>query len=125
MATVGQLTVRGSISGGQGPLEALGPNTQLFNAAIGVTQTVALVNGNVTVTVPAGTTLMYFAPPNATSPVPNPAYAGTITLKGVSGDTGIPLSNTYWTYIAFDTATAPSSLVFTATAAGTAYATFW
>lgn len=125
MATTGTFTAQGNIVGGPGPQESFGPWNQPFTAAIGTSQSVALVNGNVSVTVPANSTLMMFAPPNAVNPTPNPAYAGTITLKGVNGDTGTPLSITYRTYVPWDTATTPASVVFAATAAGTGTVTFW
>ena len=125
MSTTGQFTASGNISGGQTPNETIGPNTQTFSAAVGVVQSVGLTNGALSVTVPTGATLMYFQPPNAVSPSPNPAYAGTITLKGVTGDTGWPVSNTFACYIPFDTATAPATVVFAATANGTGYVTFW
>lgn len=120
MATVGVFTTQGNISGGQQGSLTIGPNAQTFGAAVGTIQQVALVNGSVTVTVPTGSTLMVFAPPNAVTPIPNPAYSGTISLPG-----SVPVSTTYWSYLAWDTATTPASIVFTATAVGTAYCTFW
>ena len=86
---------------------------------------VTLSNGSATVTVPTGSTDCIIVPPNAAVPTPNPAYSGTITLKGVSGDTGVPISTYYATRIPWDSTTVPSSFVLTATAAGTCQVKFY
>lgn len=125
MATTGVFTAQGNITGGPGPNETFGPYNQTFSAAIGTVSQVALVNGTVTVTVPTGTTLAIFAPPNAVVPAPNPAYGGTINAR-FGGDTaGIPCSSTNRSYWAWDSGNLPASIVFSATAAGTGTITFF
>ena len=84
----------------------------------------ALSNGASTITVPSGATSAIIVPPNAAYPQPNPTWGGTLTLKGVSGDTGVPISNKYLTPIVWDSATAPSSFVVTSTTTGTMYVRF-
>ena len=74
---------------------------------------------------PSGTTVCVIAPPNSVGAgvaALNPAYGGTITLKGVSGDTGVAISNKWPTALSWDTP--PASFVLTATAAGSAIAWF-
>lgn len=51
--------------------------------------------------------------------VPPSGSAVTITLKGVTGDTGVPLSRKAWTFIPFDydgTPNGPASICLTASA---------
>lgn len=121
MAAQGNLTIQANQTGSSVGSQTFGPLTITANAAVGQIATVALVSGSTTVTVPTGATCVIFAPPNAVSPIPNPQYAGTITLKGISGDTGVAISNKWPTLLGFDTA--PASFVVTATAVGTA--TVW
>ena len=85
---------------------------------------VTLTNGSTTVTVPSAASVAVIVPPNSAYPQPNPNWSGTLTLKGVSGDTGVPISTKYPTPISWDTATTPASFVLTATAAGTCYVRF-
>ena len=116
MATTGVANRTGNISGGPGtPITY--SDTITFGAAIGVI-TSATISTNTSVTVPTGTTLVRIIPPGAVSPAPNPAYAGTITLKGASGDTGVPLSPTYITELAL-TGTSPATIVVNATVSTT------
>lgn len=83
---------------------------------------VTLINGATTVTVPTGTTIGIIVPPNAATPQPNPNWGGTLTLKGVTGDTGVPISTIYATPLQWDTA--PATFVLTSNQAGTCQVVF-
>jgi hypothetical protein len=91
-----------------------------LTAATDATNVVA-VGTNTTVSVPSNTTttVCVITGPNGVSPVPNPNYAGTITLKGVAGDTGVPISGKYPTVLEWDVGTAPASFVLNASVATT------
>lgn len=71
---------------------------------IGTTSVSSLSTGANTVTIPTGTTLVVIAPPTSNTQ--------TITLKGVTGDTGVALSKTRPTVLAIDTGV--TSIVLTA-----------
>ena len=94
MAT-GNVTIQGNQSGGPAGSLTFGPLTATTTAAVGSLQVVALTTGANTITIPSGTTTCIITPPNAVNPTPNPTYGGTLTLKGVSGDTGIAIGNKY------------------------------
>src|ERR1017187_4853774 len=116
MAT-GVLTVSGNVTGGpDGSWSTVA--TRAVPAAVQSETIVALTSGSVTVVVPSGVTNVIIYPPNSAYPIPNPSYAGAITLKGIAGDTGVPISTTYVTVLEIDAATAPASFVLTATAVG-------
>ena len=123
MAT-GSINLLGAVSGGPDGARTFGPLAITTNAAVIAETSVALVAGPVTVLVPAGATAVVLFPPNAATPIPNPAYGGTITLKGVAGDTGVPISAKWPQLIAWDLPTLPASFILTATAAGTLTAWF-
>lgn len=122
MAAQGNLTLQANVTGGPDGARSFGPITITANAAITQTVSVALISGATTVTVPTGSTAAVILPPNAVNPTPNPSYSGTVTVKGVSGDTGVLVSNKWPTLLSFD-ASGPASFVLTATAVGTA--TVW
>lgn len=111
MAT-GNVTVQGNQSGGPAGSLTFGPLTITASSAIGQLQVVALTTGANTITIPSGTTCALITPPNAVTPVPNPNYGGTLTLKGVSGDTGVVIGNKYPTLLSWDTS--PASVVINA-----------
>ena len=115
MATVGQVEVTGNVSGGADGQRTFQQAWVITNG-VDDTQTVSLVNGSVTVTVPTGTTAIAIMPPNLTSPAPNPAYTGTLTLKGITGDTGFQIANNGPSY--FTVPNGFTSFVITATASG-------
>ena len=69
-----------------------------------------LASGDNTIAIPVGGLAMLFIPPVANS--------DTITLKGVTGDTGIPLSKTEPSYISLDAAGGDILLVAGAEIAG-------
>lgn len=122
MAT-GNMTIAANITGGADGSWSLS-STFLASTAVQAETQVALSNGASTITVPSGATSAIIVPPNAAYPQPNPTWGGTLTLKGVSGDTGVPISNKYLTPIVWDSATAPSSFVVTSTTTGTMYVRF-
>lgn len=96
-------------------------STVTSSASVINEQTVALSSGNNTITIPTGVTTLVIAPPNSLTPAPNPPYAGTLTLKGVNGDTGIAISSKWPTVLDFDAATQPASIVINASVSGTIY----
>ena len=91
MAT-GSFTVQATVSGGPSGSEVYNSGSTI-TAAVPSVQTVALNSGANTITLPTGTTFFIVIPPNAVVPQPNPAYGGVLTLKGVSGDTGLVIDN--------------------------------
>lgn len=122
MAT-GNMTIAANITGGADGSWSLS-STFLASAAVQAETVVTLSNGSSTITVPSGATAAILVPPNASYPQPNPNWGGTLTLKGVSGDTGVPISTKYLTPVVWDSATAPASFVVTSTSAGTMYVRF-
>ena len=123
MAT-GSVTLLGAVSGGPDGARTFGPLGITTNAAVIAETSVALIAGSVSLIVPAGATAVVLFPPNAATPIPNPAFGGSITLKGVAGDTGVPISARWPTLIGWDLVTLPASVVLTSTAAGTLTAWF-
>lgn len=117
MTTTGNVIVVGNVTGGPSGARTFGPTTILLPNAVDETVVVTLVVGANTITVPMGTTVAVFLPPNSANPMPNPPYGGVLTVKGVSGDTGVPISSKYPSMLAWDTA--PATLVVNATAVGT------
>ena len=111
MAT-GTFTISGTTSGGPGGSIQLTLSTPV-PTAVPNDQTVVLTTGANTITIGALTTWLAIVPPNAPVPSPNPPFAGTLTLKGVSGDTGIVISNKYPTVLEWDLtgSTSPASIV--------------
>lgn len=117
----GVVTIAGNVSGGPVGSRSLSWAVPLASA-VDQMQTIAVVNGANTVTVPSGTTYMVIAGPNSITPAPNPASSVTLTLKGVAGDTGIAFSTSKPLAIAFDTA--PASVVINSTGSATVYVWF-
>jgi hypothetical protein len=124
MAAAGNLTLAANVVGGSDGARSFGPLVITTNAAVIQTLTVALTNGANTITIPTGATCVVLLPPNAPSStsVGSQTFSGTLTLKGVSGDTGSAISNKWPTMLAFDTA--PASLVVNSTATGSLVAWF-
>ena len=121
MSTVGTVGITANVTGGPEGSWSLGPPAGLrsVSAAVYSEQVISLSVGANTITLPSSISAAFIIPPNASYPQPNPTYGGTLTLKGVTGDTGVPISNTFITPLQFDTATSPSSIVINATATGT------
>lgn len=91
MAT-GSFTVQATVSGGPSGAQVYNSGSTV-NAAQPEVQTVVLLSGNNTISLPTGTTFFIVVPPNAVVPQPNPAYGGVLTLKGVNADTGLVIDN--------------------------------
>ena len=123
MAT-GSINLLGSVSGGPDGARTFGPLAITTNAAVIAETSVALIAGTVTVTVPAGATAVVFFPPNAATPIPNPAFGGTVQFKTVAGDAGTFISPKNAMELPFDPVNMPANLYFTSTAAGTLTAWF-
>lgn len=82
MPGVGTLTISGTISGLPGGSRTVSLPIAL-SAAIDASQSIVLASGFNQIAVPTGARLCIIVPPTAN--------ATTLTLKGVTGDTGIPL----------------------------------
>lgn len=123
MATTGNITIQGNVAGGPAGSRTFGPWIVTFTAAVDKTDVVALSSGNNTITVPTGASFCAICPPGMVNPQPNPGYGGTLTLKGVSGDTGVPMSVKNPTILEWETATAPSTFVINAS--GTTTVELW
>ena len=117
MAT-GNMTIAANITGGADGSWSLS-STFLASTAVQAETQVALSNGASTITVPSGATSAIIVPPNAAYPQPNPTWGGTLTLKGVTGDTGWPISTYFMSTFAFEPTNSPTSIVITSTATGT------
>jgi hypothetical protein len=124
MAT-GNLTVTANVTGGGDGSWSIGPTTRTVPTAVQAETVVALTIGSVTVAVPTGATNAIVIPPGCTYPTPNPAWGGTLTLKGIAGDTGVLISNTYVTAIPWDVGSVPASFVLTSTASGSCQVKFF
>jgi hypothetical protein len=122
MAGTGNVTVAGNVVGNPGGARSFGPITITAATAVESDQTIALSSGNNTITVPTGATCVFLTGPNGVTPSPNPTYGGTLTIKGVAGDTGTVMSAKWPTLLAWDTA--PASFVINATQATSVYAWF-
>lgn len=124
MAANGVVTLQANVTGGSDGARAIGPMVITTAAAVTQTLTVALTNGANTITVPTGTTAVVLLPPNAPSStsVGSATFSGTLTLKGITGDTGTVMSAKWPTLLTFDTA--PASFVVNSTATGTLVAWF-
>jgi hypothetical protein len=105
MAATASITISGSIIGLPAGYDQIGPFTLSSAAANGQTQVLILVDTSNTITVPA-----------------SPATSGCIivldstnthatTLKGVAGDTGVPIGKTTKTVLNWDPTSPPSSFV--------------
>lgn len=120
MAATGNITISGNVSNINGNAQAtIGPTTLTSATAYAFEQLVNLSIGANTIAITSGVTCLVIVGPNGANPQPNPTYGGTLTLKGVTGDTGVPISAKYPIFLAFDTTTAPSSIVINATVATT------
>lgn len=114
MTTSGSWRIYGSVDGLPSGIrsvdvEITAPTTGIDNAA---KQT---INGFSAVSVPSGASAVLIIPPTANT--------NTITLKGITGDTGVALSKVYPTAIAFDTS--PPSTIGITTGASTAIQFVW
>ncbi len=113
----GNLTVSGTQTGGElvpaPAFRQLGP----FEIPMGTSDDVidlSLASGANTITVPT------LPSPNGCIIIPPGSAGPTLTLKGVTGDTGVPMSNTYPTVLNWGAGNAPANFVITAS---TSYST--
>ena len=122
MAGTGTLQVAYNVTNLPTGSESFTSNTTAANA-VAFVSTAALSSGNNTISLPTGITKLVIIGPNGVNPTPNPAYAGVLTLKGSSGDTGTAFSAQAPLVICWDAtgATAPSTIVINATVATTVY----
>jgi len=120
MAASGVVTLSGNVTGGLDGARSFGPITITTAAGIPETLPVTLAIGANTVSIPTGATLVMFVPPNGANPIANPAFGGTLTLKGVTGDTGVVISNKNPTLVPFDSLNSSASFVINSTAVGSA-----
>lgn len=107
MAAIGNLSISANVSGQPTGQRTFGPMVITAPSAVDATNVIALSIGANTITIPTGATSMVITGPNAVYPNPNPAYGGTLTIKGVSGDTGIPISAKNPTVLEWDPVTLP------------------
>lgn len=104
MAASGVITIGGTISGEPTGSKSLNAQVTLANA-VGASTDVVLASGPNTIAVPAGATCALIQPP-----------AGNVvalTLKGITGDTGILIHKTNPTFLSLD----PGQASFVITAA--------
>lgn len=96
----------------------IGPLTLTSSAANGQIQELVLQSGANTITVPTAP-----APKGMLIVLPSDNSA-TVTLKGVSGDTGLVLSDTGWCFIPFKSGSVPASFVLNSSATQTSKYTY-
>lgn len=113
MAASGQITITGTITGLLTGSKSIGPIVLSDSNASPTTQELVLASGFNTISVPTATScsgvLVVFAA----------ASAGTKTLKGVTGDTGIALNPSGANFLSFNVAAPPTSFGITTTVADT------
>ena len=120
MAATGNLVINGNVSNVNGNSQTtIGPTTVTSATAYALSESLTLTSGANTVTLPTGMTVLTIIGANGANPKPNPTSIVTLTLKGNSSDTGVPISNTYPTTLVWDLATAPSSIIITASGSTT------
>ena len=121
MTATGNVLLTANTTGGADGSWSLTPpaGQRMVGTAVTAETIVTLSIGANTISVPTGATNAIIVPPNAAFPQPNPSYSGTLTLKGVTGDTGVPISSYFITALEFDTTNSPTSIVITSTATGT------
>jgi hypothetical protein len=118
----GSVSVQGNVSGLPTGGVSFGPLTFNLPTPILSDSVVALSSGNNAVTVPAGSTFVLITGPNLANPIPNPSFGGTITLKGVNGDTGVVLRNDG--FLALCLPASASNFVLNASGSATVYVWF-
>jgi len=115
--STGNVVISGNVSGSPVGNRNFGPSSIIANTAVDATMVVSLSAGANTITVPTGATVCVIAGPNAVNPIPNPTSAVVLTIKGVTGDTGIAISAKWPTLLSWDTA--PATFVINATITAT------
>jgi hypothetical protein len=121
--SIGNISLTGNVSGAPSGSRTFGPLTITANSAVDKTDVVVLASGANTITPPTGATAVVVLGQNSATPTPNPPSAVTLTLKGVTGDTGITVSNKWPVLLSFDTL--PGSFVITASSSGATIELWW
>ena len=103
MATA-TIFIDGVLTGTASGNQYVRPAALSLASPVGQRQIVNLSSGANTITLPSGTRFVHIQPPAGN--------AQTITLKGVSGDTGVALHKTNWTALSLESGV--TSLVLTA-----------
>ena len=121
MTTVAAVAISANVTGGPEGSWSLTPpaGTRSVGTAVFSEQIVTLSAAANTITLPANISAAFIIPPNNSFPQLNPAFGGTLTLKGVTGDTGWPISTYFMSTFAFEPTNSPTSIVITSTATGT------
>lgn len=86
MAVSAIYRVKGEVVGQVSGSVVVDPGEKTISSAIGQRQIISLNSGANTITVPTGATVVLIVPPTENT--------NSLTLKGVSGDTGVALSKT-------------------------------
>lgn len=105
MAASAAITIQGTITGTPAGARTIGPISLSSAAANGQVTQVVLQSGANTITVPTTP-----APSGCIIVLPSTNTA-VVTLKGVSGDTGIAIGKTTTLVLNWDSTAAPSSFV--------------
>ena len=113
MAAAASVSVTGTITGLPTGARAIGALTSTSAAANGVVTQVVLVSGANTITIPSSP-----APTGCIVKLPSDNTA-VVTLKGVSGDTGIAIGKTTWFVLTWDPTAVPASFVLNSAATQT------
>jgi len=103
MAAAATVSLVGVISGLLSGTRNMQPADNTSAAAVGKHEKITLSSGANTITPPSGATMVLIVPPVAN--------AQNMTLKGVTGDTGIALAKTQWVLLSLQSV---SSFVITA-----------
>lgn len=117
MAATASITITGSITDTPAGGRTIGPITLSSAAANGQVQQIVLQSGANTITCPTTP-----APSGCVIKLPSTNTA-VVTLKGVSGDTGIAIGKTTTTVLNWDSTAVPSSFVLNSAATQTGLVT--
>lgn len=107
MAATASLSFTGSITSLADGNRVVGPFTVSSAAANGVVQQTVLQSGANTITVPSSPA------PNGVIIILPSTNTAVVTVKGVTGDTGIAIGKTTWMYLPFDPTAVPASFCLT------------
>lgn len=105
MAATSSLTIAGNVQGTSTGNRSIGPITISNATGSPIVQTVVLQSGANTITPPTSP-----APAGCVISLPSTNTA-VVTLKGVTGDTGIAIGKTTTTVLNWDSTAVPSSFV--------------
>lgn len=106
MAATGSLNLSGTVYGLLTGNKNIVVPVIASSAAVGQITSINLNTGANTITIPTGATAAVIYPPSTN------IYS--LTLKGVTGDTGIPINRTMWSVLSLD----PTATTFVLTAGG-------